>query len=176
MQTTYAQETLISRKIKPKTVTPPKLGRPIPDNPFKCDRLIKYNGKTLPCDSHLKRDGENLRAIFAGTPDSISALDRYQKNRRSIRFAAYTGTTGIAIALLSAPIASLFVKNDATHVTQYKRAQDITRWGGIGITAGSVLYGLSVLKTNESNLDYAILRYNQTHPDKPIEILFQTKF
>ena len=146
------------------------------ENPFRCDRLIKYDGKTLPCDSHLRRDGENLRAILSDTPDAVSALDRYQRNRRKIRFAAYTGTLGFATTVFSSSISSLFTKNDASNSKDFDRTQKIVRYSGLGVLFGSIFYGLGVLKANESNLDQAILKFNESHPDKPIEILFQTKF
>lgn len=160
----------------PVPTRPPTMGKKIPDSPFRCDRLIKYRGKTLPCDSHLKRDGENLRSILQDTPEALEKLDLYQKNRKKVAFAAYTGTAGIAIAVTNGLIAKLFVPKDPGRDRERKKTETAIRWTGIGLSVGSVIYGLSYLKSNEENLNDAIIRFNDAHPDRPIEVLFKTEF
>lgn len=160
----------------PTPTRPPTMGKKIPDNPFRCDRLIKYRGKTLPCDSHLKRDGENLRSILQDTPEALEKLDLYQKNRKKVAFAAYTGTAGLAIAVTNGLIAKLFVPKDPGRDRERKQTENAIRWTGIGLSVGSVIYGLSYLKSNEENLNDAIIRFNDAHPDRPIEVLFKTEF
>jgi len=148
----------------------------IMENPFRCDRLIKYQGKTFPCDSHLKRDGDSLRSIMSETPSAIEELDLYQNNRRKVKYAAYTGTAGVAIAVTNTLIAKLFVSNDPGRAGERRSTATAIRWSGIGLSVGSVIYGLSYLRSNETHLNNAIIRFNESHPGKPIEVLFSTDF
>lgn len=146
----------------------------IPNTPFRCDRLIKYRGKTLPCDSALRRDGESLRTIFENSPDALEELDRYQSGRNSLKYAAYTGSVGIFLALASGMVTNLFIpenRGDARQSTSH-----IVRLTGLGMTVGGVVFGLSRLRSNEDHLQSAIIKYNASQPDKPIEILFKTEF
>lgn len=146
----------------------------IPDNPFRCDRLIKHRGKTLPCDSALRRDGESLRAIMEKTPSAIDELEKYQAGRNSIKFAAYTGTAGLLILAASGLIADLVV--DSGNSGKRDDVAKILRFSGGGIALGSVVFGISHLRSNEDHLQQSILNYNAAHPDRPIEILFKTEF
>ncbi|MBC7386442.1 MAG: hypothetical protein H7301_09830, partial [Cryobacterium sp.] len=83
--------------------------RKIPENPFRCDRIIRYQGKSLPCDSALRRDGEGLRTILEANPDALEELERYQSGRQSVQFAAYTGTAGLVLVLASGILTDLFI-------------------------------------------------------------------
>lgn len=148
----------------------------IMENPFRCDRLIKYQGKTFSCDSHLKRDGESLRSIMSDTPSAIEQLDIYQSNRRKVKYAAYTGTAGIAIALTNSLITKAFVSSDPALDKERRKTASTIRWAGIGLSVGSIVYGLSYLRSNETHLNNAIVRFNEAHPGKPIEVLFTTDF
>lgn len=150
------------------------VARKIPDNPFRCDRLVKYRGRTLPCDSALRRDGESLRSILESTPEALEELDAYQSGRNTMRFAAYTGTAGIALALTSSLIANLFI-DESKSADRTKLAQ-IIRMSGAGMTIGGVIVGYSHLRSNEDHLQQAIIKYNAAHPDRPVEILFKTEF
>ncbi len=149
--------------------------RQVPENPFRCDRLIKFRGKILSCDSALRRDGESLRSIFESTPEALDELDEYQAGRKSIKFAAYSGTAGVVIALASGLIGNLIVP-DENKQGDRDAATRIVRLSGLGITLGSVVFGLSHLRNNEEHLKRAIIKYNGTHTDRPIEVLFQTEF
>jgi len=125
----------------------------------------------------LKRDGENLRSILQETPEALEKLDLYQKNRRKVRFAAYTGTAGLVIAFTNGLIAKLFVpKERRSDRHRVEDTETAVRWTGIGISVGSLIYGVSYLKSNEQNLNEAIVRFNTAHPDRPIEVLFKTEF
>jgi hypothetical protein len=148
----------------------------IMENPFRCDRLIKYQGKSFPCDSHLKRDGESLRSIMIDTPSALEEIDTYQRNRRKVKYAAYTGSAGILIALTNSLTVKLFVPSGPEHDKERKNVSSSIRWGGIGLSLGSVIYGLSYLRSNETHLSKAIIRFNESHPDKPIEVLFKSDF
>jgi hypothetical protein len=136
--------------------------------------LIRYRGRTLPCDSALRRDGESLRSIVENTPDALDELEQYQSGRNSIKFAAYTGSTGLAMVIFSGLLADVFVSESKSD--QNARAVKIVRWGGAGLAIGSIVYGLSHLRSNEDHLHRTILNYNIAHPDRPIEILFKTEF
>jgi hypothetical protein len=116
-----------------------------------------------------------LRTILESTPEALDELDAYQSGRNSIKFAAYTGTAGIAIALASGLIANLIVP-DENKQGERDAATRVVRLGGLGITLGSVVFGLSHLRNNEEHLNRAIIKYNTTHPDRPIEVLFRTEF
>lgn len=153
---------------------PSAQSKKIPDNPFRCDRLIKYRGKTLPCDSALRRDGESLRSIFERSPEALEELDQYQAGRNSIRYSAYVGTTGLLLALTSGLITNLFI--DSSRSTAREDTAEVLRVSGLGITLGSVVFGLSALRSNEQHLQTAIIKYNASQPDKPIEILFKSEF
>ncbi len=146
----------------------------IPDNPFRCDRLIHYRGKTLPCDSALRRDGESLRAILEHTPDALDELDQYQAGRNSIRYSAYVGTAGLLMAITAGLIANTV--NDANHEQGRQDTAKVLRASGLGLTIGSVVFGLSALRSNEEHLQTAIIKYNASSPDKPVEILFKSEF
>jgi hypothetical protein len=156
------------------TASPSTQAKKIPDNPFRCDRLIKYRGKTLPCDSALRRDGESLRTIFEKSPDALEELDRYQSGRNAIRYSAYVGTAGLLTAITATFVANAFISSDQswlrTHTAQNLRAE------GLVLTVGSVLFGLSTLHSNEDHLQSAIIKYNATSPDKPVEVLYKAEF
>ncbi len=146
------------------------------ENPFRCDRLIKYQGKSFPCDSHLKRDGESLRSVMLDTPSALEEIDTYQRNRRNVKYAAYTGTAGVLIALTNSLTVKLFVPSSPERDKERRSTASANRWGGIGLSQGSVIYGHSYHRSNETHLNNAIIRFNEAHPDKPIEILFKSDF
>lgn len=154
---------------------PPSIqARKLPETPFRCDRLIRYRGRTLPCDSALRRDGDSLRTIFERTPEALDELDRYQSGRNSIRYSAYVGTAGLLIALTGSLVANAFIEERRT--TARQDTAKVLRFSGIGLTVGSVVFGLSALRNNEEHLQSAIIKYNASQPDKPIEVLFKSEF
>lgn len=153
---------------------PTAKSKTIPDNPFRCDRMIKYRGRVLPCDSALRRDGESLRTIFADSPEALEELDQYQAGRNRVRYSAYVGTAGLLVALTGSWIANAFI--DESRQTARQDTAKVLRLSGIGLTVGSVIFGLSALRSNESHLQNAIIQYNASSPDRPIEILFKKEF
>lgn len=158
-------------------MAPPSVSaRKIPDNPFRCDRLIQYRGKSLPCDSALRRDGESLRAIFekSQSTSALEELDAYQAGRNQVRYSAYVGTAGLLIAATGGLLANLFI--DESRQTARQDTAKVLRISGIGLTVGSVIFGLSALRSNESHLQNAIIQYNASQPDKPISVLFKSEF
>ncbi len=153
---------------------PSTQARKIPDIPFRCDRMVKYRGKVLPCDSALRRDGDSLRSIYEHSPEALEELDQYQSGRNSIRYSAYVGTAGILIALTAGIIANTV--NDEHHQTGRDDTAKVLRAAGLGLTVGSVVFGLSALRSNEDHLQSSIIKYNASSPDRPIEVLFRTEF
>lgn len=152
----------------------PASARQIPENPFRCDRLVQYRGRTLPCDSALRRDGESLRSIMETTPSALEELDAYQSGRNSLKFAAYTGTAGLVLALTSGLITNLFI--DESRPDDRTRVSKILQLSGLGLTVGGIVFGYSYLRSNEDHLQQAIIKYNAAHPDRPVEILFKSEF
>lgn len=148
--------------------------RKIPETPFRCDRLVQYRGRTLPCDSALRRDGESLRSIMESTPAAIDELDAYQSGRNSLKAAAYTGTAGLVLALTSGLITNLFI--DESRPDDRTQVSKILQLSGLGLTVGGIVFGYSYLRSNEDHLQQAIIKYNAAHPDRPVEILFKTEF
>ena len=134
-----------------------------------CERSFIYQGKTYACDSLHKKDAEKLRTFFKNDPEAIRSLEIYQKNRKTARVAAYTGTIGILL-ILSGLIFSPKLPSDRAH-SRFKAA---AVWGGTALTAGSFIYSFGRLKSNENNLENAINAYNKNHSDDPITLKFET--
>jgi hypothetical protein len=155
------------RQIPSKPSAPPKLGVDTPQEHFKCERLYIYRGKQLNCDSNVRQDAERLRPILQGVPQSIGELNSYQKNRRAVRGLAYLGTAGLLVA-----IASAFVPQDPD--AQVISTRNALLIGGLSLTSGSLLYGLSLIRTNEAHLGAAVDIYNKSNPKDPIELKFST--
>jgi hypothetical protein len=153
---------------------PSTQSRKIPDNPFRCDRLIQYRGKVLPCDSALRRDGESLHSIYEHSPEALDELEKYQSGRNSIRYSAYVGTAGILIAATAGIIANIV--NDQNHQLGRQDTAKVLRAAGLGLTVGSVVFGFSALRANEDHLQSSIIKYNASAPDHPIEVLFKKEF
>lgn len=155
----------------PKEIVAPKpLGRSAPVDPFLCPRFYSYEGRVLLCDSNLDADAENLRPIFKDTPAALADLDHYQKTRLNVRNLAYLGTFGLMMALTGVILESegrTFRHSDVT----YKNISYL----GLGITAGSFMWGLYLLGSNESRLRHSVENYNAANPSKPIELQIGTK-
>ncbi len=147
---------------------PPKITQPLGTQTFRCDRLYIFEGKTLPCDSFVRKDAENLRPIFKDTPAAIEELNEYQRQRRNIRNLAYVTSAGILVA-----IAGLFVSRPAFSESEI-RPGGYMILSGLGLSAGSFIYSLSLTRTNELHLGRAVDIYNQAHPDNPIVLQFST--
>lgn len=149
---------------------PPSMEQPN-GNPqsFRCDRLFIYEGKTLPCDSFVRRDAENLRPLLKDTPAALAELNDYQRTRRNIRTLAYVSSAGLALAL-----AGLFVSKPAFSEGEI-RPGGYMILGGLGLSASSFIYSLSLTRSNEDHLTRAVDFHNQAHPDRPIVLQFTAK-
>jgi hypothetical protein len=147
----------------------------VPKQSFHCQRSFVYDGKTLSCDSNIRQDGEGLRPILMKTPAALAELETYQRNRRSIRSAAYFGTAGLVLGFLGLIIGSQISNPDGSGPSLTGIAvRNTLLLSGIGLAGGSFLYGFSLMRGNEEHLIRATQHYNAANPNKPIELKFDT--
>jgi len=130
----------------------------VPDNIFLCARSFAIDGKRLDCDSNVRRDGEKLRPLFEPVPEAISALNLYQHNRRNLKTAAYVGTAGIVIGAWVWLAARMFFTRPGTSEATDTGIlfRNLAGVSGLSISAGAVVYGLTLTRTNERNLGRAV--------------------
>lgn len=169
-----------NRKSEPQiptnTTAPPSLVRKAPKSPFECEREFTYKGEVLECDSNVRKDGEGLRPIINSVPAAVRELDLYQGLRSRIGNTAYIGSVGIAILIAGWLISNQLKAPDGTTINDTgKFVSRISFYGGVGITAGAVAYGLSLNRSNEEHLQNAVSLYNQAHPKDPILLQFNTR-
>ncbi len=150
--------------------------RKVPEDIFHCARYFSVGGKRLDCDSNVRRDAEKLRPILEPVPEAITALNTYQRNRRNLKTAAYVGTAGILVAAAGWLVArTLFSQPGTANPTDTGiLIRNLATLSGVSISAGSVVYGLTLTRTNERNLGRAVEIYNAAKPEMPIELLFTT--
>ncbi|MEK6705567.1 MAG: hypothetical protein AABZ06_07245 [Bdellovibrionota bacterium] len=147
-----------SPEIPKEPTVPAQLPAPVTMDIFTCERRFLYHGKELNCDSNVRQDGERLRPIISSVPDAVAELDAYQRNKQRIRIAAYAGTLGLATA-----IGGFFI---------YKQESHPLVIAGAGVATGSLIYGLTTLRHNETHLINAVNIYNNHHPGDVIELQF----
>lgn len=159
----------------PQTPTaPPSLVQPIPVDPFHCQRTVIFQGKTLDCDTNVRRDAENLRPIIKDVPSAVAELDTFQSNKRTLRYTAYTASAGLLVALVGY-FGSRGTNGFRNANGGYTPAALVTL-AGLTVTAGSFVFGFVIYKTNESHLANAVNNFNLARPDTPIELQFKTGF
>lgn len=145
-------------------------------DPFQCDRQFIYRGEKLNCDSATRQDGERLRPIIANVPEAVEELNIYQQNRRSVRVAAYVSTIGLLVAVGGFFLSRSYTDENNQLTEQGNTLRIISVGGGLGLSLGSVLYGISVLRNNEQHLGRAVQKFNDANPKDSIEIQFSTGF
>lgn len=157
---------------------PPTTGKaPVSGELFRCQRTFVHQGKILGCDSNLRLDAERLRPFLSKVPAAEAELDAYQSNRRSLRKLAYIGTAGLGITLLGLFISSQFYQGTQNKLTSQGVAfRNITTLTGLGIAAGSLIYGFSLISRNEKLLGHSVSLYNEAFPNDRIELQFSTGF
>ena len=149
---------------------PPTFGRKAPPDPFRCTRRFVYNGKVLSCDSNLYIDGEGLRPVISNTQLAVEELTTFQKTLRRVLNAIYPSTIGITM-ILGGLIASRFMKDESGNISADGRlVRNISAIAGLAITTSSIVWGLSVLNSNEQHLHNAVQFYNEANPGHPIEL------
>jgi hypothetical protein len=107
--------------------------------------------------------------LMQDSPQALRELDIYQENHEKLRNAAYVASAGIVAALVGVLISHPPFYNGQVRPGGYFVL------GGAIITANSFIYGLSVLKSNETHLGRAVDNFNSVHPDNPIELQFSTQ-
>ena len=158
-------------KLIPKAPSaPPSLEQRIPPNLPHCERYFTYGGKRLECDSQLGRDAEMLRPIMRDVPDAIAELDAYARANNQILVAGYVASAGFLTAIIGGAAASPLLDPG----TGALRTGGYLVFGGLALAANAIIYGLSLLKTNEAHIGNAVRIYNDVHPDKPIVLEFTT--
>ena len=159
-----------------KPTAPLALKQPEVHDAFRCERRFLYKGKIFGCDSNVQRDAERLRPILTDVPPALAELDTYQRNRQNIRSAAYVGSIGLLAALGGFLVSRTFTNKDGQLTDTGTAIRGYSLAAGLGLTGLSLVYGLSILSTNESHIDNAVLLHNKAHPDTPIELQFSTGF
>lgn len=155
---------------------PAALKQPEITDSFRCERRFLYKGKILGCDSNVQRDAERLRPIISDVPSAVTELDTYQRNRQNVRTAAYVGSIGLLVALGGLLLSRSFTDANGDLTNTGKQVRGYTLGGGLALTGISLIYGLSILTTNETHLQNAVTNFNQVHTDHPIELQFTTGF
>jgi hypothetical protein len=151
---------------------PPSLTQKAPTDPFRCQRQFVYQGRTLDCDSQVRRDAEKLRPILKDVPAAVSELDAYQQGRRALRYTAYTASIGLAVAIVASFFAKPF-RNPPEEGFTLKPASYLVIGGALA-TVGSFVFGFSLYQSNESHLNEAVNQFNIARPDTPIALEFKT--
>lgn len=148
---------------------PPALNWKAPKYVPHCERYFLYAGKKMECDSNLGWDGEVIRPLIREVPQALAELDLYQKNLKSIRVTGYVITAAAAVFLLGLAISHPPVDERGN----LNFGGYVSAFGGL-IGLNSIIYGFSVLRTNEEHLNNAVNAYNALHPEKSIELQFST--
>lgn len=158
----------------PKTPSAPAFVAPVtPVDPFRCERNFTHKGEVLGCDSNIRLDGEKLRPIVQSVPEAAAELDLYQRNRLSLRNAAYIGTLGVVV-MIAGSLLSLNYRENGVATDTSNAIRQISLIGGGTIAAGGFLYGLSANQGNETHLQNAVGHYNKANPQTPIQLQFST--
>ena len=149
---------------------PPPIAKPSGKLLYECERLYRYQGKILTCDSPSQADGEKLRPILQEVPSALEELDIYQWNKRTLNRTAYLSSLGLVVALIG------YVVNRPAFQDGTIKPGGYLILSGLGLSASSFAYGLSINQANESHLKKAIENFNQARPDQPIELQISTSF
>jgi hypothetical protein len=145
---------------------PSILERPKPMIPLGCNRPFLYRGEIYSVDSPQAADAGNLKYFIRDTALSQKYLDQYQDNRRKSRISAYTGTTGLFLALFSAGIGRWLTPRNPGPV-----AATSAILGGALMIEG-ISYSMSLLRQNEALLKEAVDAHNKDKPKDPVELQF----
>ncbi len=154
----------------PKTPsTPPSYSHKEAEVYFGCKREFVHNKKSYACDSFAYRDAAHLLTFVSQNPKAKLELIEYQKNKKTLKNLSYVGSVGVVMLLTSLIVAPLLdepIKN---------KLSKIGLIGGIAITGGSLIYGFSLLHSNEKRIQNAVDYYNQANPETRIELKFSTE-
>ena len=149
---------------------PPPMAQPTAKFLYECERLYRHQGKTLSCDSPSQADGDKLRPLFQEVPSALEELELYQWNKRTLNRTAYLSSLGVAIALIG------YAVNRPAFQDGMIKPGGYLILSGLGLSAASFAYGISVNRANEGHFKKAIENYNQARPDEPIELQLSVPF
>jgi hypothetical protein len=155
---------------------PTAFKKPDVKDAFHCERQFLYKGMTFGCDSYVQRDAERLRLIVADVPDSTQEIDIYQRNRKSVRTAAYIGTLGLVVLIAGLFLSRGFTDQNGNIDGLGKSLRFGTAVGGVGLIGGAVVTGYVALHNNENHIDNAVADFNKVHPSTPITLQFSHQF
>lgn len=150
---------------------PPQLGaqrEPKDWKTYRCSRYFLYQGKAIECDSDLGRDGESLRPILAKTPEALAKLDSYQNTRKNVQNLRYLSALGLAM------MGTGFILSKTMDSDNKVAVRNILVTSGLAISAGTFIWGLTLIRQNESKLTEATEIYNRANPKDPLEIQVTT--
>jgi hypothetical protein len=150
---------------------PPALMQRAPKHIPHCERYFLFQGKREECDSNLGKDGQRLRTLMKDVPSAIAELDRYQDNLKNLRNAAYFGTAG----LLAIVVGIVMSRPPFEQGSGTPKPGAYVMMVGLGVSINSMIYALSLSKTNETHLNNAVNAYNAAYPDRAIELQFSTQ-
>ena len=144
---------------------PPQLGNAAQIPSLGCQREFTFGGKIYALDSWHRKDGERLRPLLQGVPEALNELDSYQETPPRLRSAAFITTAGLLLL-----VTGLFLRQREGG-NSGPTIGNIAGLAGIGIAAGGVVYGVTLLTSNESYLERAVDLHNQARPNQPIQLV-----
>ncbi len=136
-----------------------------------CERYFLLDGKRYECDSNLGRDAERLRSIVQDVPLALAELDTYQKNLRDVRVSGYLVTSALVLVVLGLIFSQAQPFNPANGGLTPGGGFIL---GGLTLGIGSIIHGVSTIHVNEQHIDRAVHYYNAVHPERPVELQFDT--
>lgn len=119
-------------------------------------------------DTYYKKDAEGLRPFVQDYSPALQELETYQHNRVIANKFAYIGTFGLTVAL-----ASMFLRKFRSDTTE--GFYNIAFKSGLIIGAASFIYSFTLLVSNESHLEKAVLNHNQANPENEIVLKLGTQ-
>ena len=136
-----------------------------------CERFFLLEGQRYECDSNLGRDAERLRTLVQDVPQAVAELDTYQKNLQDVRVSGYLMTSAFVLVVLGMIFSQAQPFNPANG--------GLTPGGGFVLTGltlgvGSLVHGFTLVNMNEQHIDRAVRAYNEVHPERPVELQFNT--
>ncbi len=168
-----ADQAASTKGIPTKPEAPMQLYHSAGEDPFGCPRSFVQGGKSYSCDSYLQRDGEGLRNAVRDVPESVSEMDTYRKSRHLVRDFAYVGSAAAVFFLLGVFLGS---RAKATGSPRMRLASDLLYCSGLWAGANLFMFGFGTIRSNDDRLHNAVDLYNQSNPDKPIELKLQYNF
>ncbi|MGK5083835.1 hypothetical protein WDW37_11080 [Bdellovibrionota bacterium FG-1] len=155
------------KKIPQKPSAPPTFSGSPPNDPFHCQRIYEFGGKTYDCDSLVARDAQRLRAALGPVPEAVRELDEYRNARRMTENSAYVISGGIALAILGGVVGRVLGNS-----FKGSTIRDMSTFVGLWVGGNAFLFNLSFTRAGDEHIQHAVDLYNQARPDQPMGIQF----